>query len=100
MSNLLDEIAEKIEEEKGWEGKVSFFQVIHYIPTEFISYEKKLFIFSYNVLWIDIDNLEGKIITFFTRDKRIAETVKRVANLHGITCKETIRDHFPPSMSF
>lgn len=96
-TGVLDEIALKIEQAKGWKG-LSYFQVVRYIPTEFICYEKKGIIFSRTILWVDLDKLEEKIVVFFTGDKRIAETVRAVAALHGMTCEETSRDYFPPSL--
>jgi hypothetical protein len=95
VENVLEEIATEIKKEKGFK-EVIFYQIHHYIPTEFICYERKLLFFPLNVLWLDIAGLSRKKFLFFTRDKKIAEAVKKVAAFHGITCKETTRDHFPP----
>ena len=96
--NILDEIVSMIEQEKGWKG-ISYSQVFHYIPTEFIDFQKKGIFLSRNILWVDVDKLKQKILIIFTKDPQIAEIVKKVAKINGMVCEEKTRDHFPPAFS-
>jgi len=97
MKNLLDEIAKKIITKKGLkDNQLHYYQIIQCVATEFICFEAKQWFITNNILWIDIDKINQKILVFYTKDKKVEEIVKEVASAHALKCEKTHRDHFPP----
>jgi|GEM_PF-3538157 len=98
MENLLDEIAKKIIKKKELkDNQVYYCQIFHCIATEFICFERKWWwIITSNILWVDIDKIDQKILVFYTEDKKVEEAVREAAAVYALKCEKTHIDHFPP----
>jgi len=98
MEKLLNGILQKILEKKKLKNdRAYYYQVIHNFPTEFICFEVKWWwIIRSDILWVDIDKVNQKILVFYTTDKDAEEAVKEVAAAYALKCEKTYRNHFPP----